>query len=464
VSRPRPAKPWEKRPPGVQFRDPLEPAPLAATHFLTLYEEAAGRWIIPRVWHRWCAISLIAACVRDRVWFELIQDDPLFPNLYVMLVGASGGGKNKAIDHAVRFSEAEPALINCYRGSVTRAALTDWLGRPVDPVDGGALSYGKTWLVTPELAMSVGNPAMAEDFVKFVTEIYGGAPIPLRANTRTHGDREVVAPCLNWLSGTTEAWLRRALPPYLVEGGFVARLVPVYGAYDGPRMASPEYPEGVQEMRDHLKARVKALTTIGGPFEMSPLARRVYNAWVLSRPEPSDPRLAEWWAREPALCLKLAMVMSLAESDSLMLTTRHMVQARELIHETRPNVLRMLDEVAMTAEIEDARLVESIVYRAKEIPWSTVQRVVSRRGIDHERLEAATKTAIGAGTVAIMIDGKRGRRKLLWVGPDADRRPFAGVTVPKGWRILRFGGERVGPALDDTDEGDLTPTAEEETS
>lgn len=99
-------------------------------NFFELYRHICGESEVPAIYHFWSAVSLIAATVEDRVWYQKFKHEALFPNLYVMLVGPSGLGKGMAISHLVRLADCG-ITINKFRGRVTAAHLIDHLGKPI---------------------------------------------------------------------------------------------------------------------------------------------------------------------------------------------------------------------------------------------------------------------------------------------------------------------------------------------
>src|SRR5271166_6582293 len=49
----------------------------------------------PLIWRRWSAISMIAAALEQKVWMQ--TSSPIFPNLYMMIIGHPGTGKTRTL-------------------------------------------------------------------------------------------------------------------------------------------------------------------------------------------------------------------------------------------------------------------------------------------------------------------------------------------------------------------------------
>ena len=104
-------------------------------NLIRLYLHHAGDSEIPPEFHLWCCVSMIAACVANRIWLEKFRGKPLYPNLYTALLGPSGIGKGEAIDTALQFVKDNPR-VNVYNGKASPQHLIARLGKPVRADDG----------------------------------------------------------------------------------------------------------------------------------------------------------------------------------------------------------------------------------------------------------------------------------------------------------------------------------------
>src|SRR5229473_1704407 len=74
------------------------------------------------IFRKWSAISVIAATLEQKVF--VTTSSPLYPNLYVFLVGHPGIGKSRAITSAASFIREIPE-IHLGATSMTMASLVD---------------------------------------------------------------------------------------------------------------------------------------------------------------------------------------------------------------------------------------------------------------------------------------------------------------------------------------------------
>ena len=106
-------------------------------HFLNLYMHMIGRSEVPRRFHFWSAMSLLAACVADRVWVKADIATKISPNLYVFLVGPSGSGKEQAIKVVLKLVAEQQSKVNPYAGKMTGPAMWEYRSKSgVSEVEG----------------------------------------------------------------------------------------------------------------------------------------------------------------------------------------------------------------------------------------------------------------------------------------------------------------------------------------
>src|SRR3990167_10557775 len=90
----------------------------------------------------------------------------------------------------------------------------------------------------------------------------------------------------------------------------------------------------------------------------------VYWDWCEQRRLPREPILEPVWARVPIHVLKLAMLLSLSDSLSMVIEERHVTQARLLAEESLRHLPALIEFVALTPETDGMRLVREAIRRA----------------------------------------------------------------------------------------------------
>lgn len=384
-------------------------------NILELYLYAVGRTTIPVSWHKWTCLSMIAASLSDRVGIRWFHHKPLAPNLYVMLIGPSGVGKGVAIDFGMQFKHSR---MNVLYGQATDKAIFDRMASPAEP---GEISNSKIFVVQDELAQAVGHASIANQYVKAMTAWYSTTSGEIEENTRAHG-RKVIedAICVNWLAGTTVEWLQDAMDyKSMMSGGF-GRICTIPGVYNYEnRVYRPEPVNDYKTVVDYLKARFEELTYLEGEFEMLPAAAEINEQWFMARKRPIG-GMEPFWMREPALCLKLAMIVSVCDSLDRIIRVQHITQAQDLIEEIRsymPNVIEQSAKGGLVT-VQD-RAIDLIGKARNGVTRSQLTRFLSRWGLKASEVSQVVESLVEQERITVSKRSNKTIYKATIVPPIA---------------------------------------------
>ena len=387
-------------------------------NFYRLYQHCMGTSEVPQVYHYWSCLSLVASVLEDRVYFELYRDEPVYPNLYVMLLGPSGVCKGLAIGAAKRLlDKADNVEINTYRGQLTAPGLVDVLGgRAERDKELNYINDAKLWLLMDELANDIGagGPTMVRSFLKMMTELFTGHYV-FNTGTRMHGYVTIDNACVNWLCGTQKAWLLDVLTRDMVHSGFTPRLFPVFSGYVNEAVKWPDYPPDRDQVYEHLKARLLMLRCISGGFKITPQADAVYSKWYEERVPPDDDMLRPFWQRQREFMFKLAMILSVMDAGPLVINSNHVCRALGLISQATRWHQQLIEVASVTRETVDINEVTELLMKKKVITRSALLKGVHRRGYNAYRLEKVMKDLLQSEQVTQSV-GAKGAVVYNWVG------------------------------------------------
>jgi hypothetical protein len=360
--------------------------------FFDVYAQSIGQTPIPIKFHRWSALSLVAAILENRVWVRHYRQ-PLTPNLYVLLVGPSGAGKGSAIDGVLTlwqtlYGEAGRLL----RGGLTKQRLLDVLGGRATGVVGGQARVVQVnpnphpWIVSPELynALGSGGP-VAESFIANLTDLYTYSPVAVSEGTRTWGTVTMHDVCINWLAGSTAQWLRRSLSPDAILSGFFGRVVAVEGVY--AETWSSTYPPNLNALMAQCQTHLVRISRLTGEYTLTEDAHDVCNQWMQSREVPQDEFLRPAHQRDLDLLLKLSMLLSASESDDLVIDRRHVARARTLVAEARASLPMLVNLAHATSQSDGLGSTMALLKRSGYMTQAHLLKILSGRGVTHEMLK-----------------------------------------------------------------------------
>ena len=293
----------------------------------------------PEEYHKWVAISVIAGALRRRVFFPMGYFN-LYANQYAVLVGPPGRCKKSTAMRIGRTLLGAVPGLKFTTDSVTRERLIQ------DLTQSNSDGHSSMTAYSSELATLLTSSGM--DIVAFLTDIYD-SPNEWAHQTKMGGTNKIKNPYLNVIAATTPDWIAKAMPMDTVGIGLTSRIVFIY--QDTPRIKDPFpvlSPDQIA-MQEMLLHDLNHIATLGGQFDLTPEAKAYYSEWYKSRlaqPNPTgDDRLNGYFERKPMHALKLAMVVSAALKNDLVLTEDDITVSLGLLEEVEGKMKKVFANV-----------------------------------------------------------------------------------------------------------------------
>ena len=143
--------------------------------------------------------------------------------------------------------------------------------------------------------------------------------------------------CINLLACSTPEWLTTGTTTDDISGGFTGRFVYVYQNTIERMVPFPEdfITKDIQQLRQNLISDLIHIQTLKGPFVITDQAKAAYIIWYMDRQkECKDERLKGYFARKRDLVFKIAMLLSVASDDYLVIDEKILNKTWELLTET----------------------------------------------------------------------------------------------------------------------------------
>lgn len=314
----------------------------------------------PDNYHIWTALSAVSSVVRRHVFLDQGLY-VLFPNLYVALVGPPARtAKSTAIRMGRRLIQLVPHVTigpdSCSREELIRQLAQSKLDN--------------------QCAMTIHSSEFSSlidvsgiPMIQFLTDIYDcdfRDPKGWRYSTKTQGKDEVVNPYLTMLVGTTPTYIADAMPNNVIGHGFTSRVIWVHEEKE--RLENPLPDQEDAEMARNLVEDLRHISVLSGQFKLSESARVLYKEFYhnLYKTVPLDYRLEGYHWRKKVHVLKVAMLLSLTENDSLILTEQDIEAAIGLLDAIEPNMARTFSAVGKYEHASDLERIGNLVHSTKE--------------------------------------------------------------------------------------------------
>lgn len=324
--------------------------------------------------HKWVAISIIAAAMERKCFLEAGYFT-IFPNLYIFVIGDSGVVRKSTSTGIGVDLLREIDSMKIMSERVTAGSLIAQLERS-----------GQEFTINGHVKKQSAVFAYASELVVFLNEVFGSisellttfydggpknAEKPWIYETKGEGQVKVFGPCLNILGASTASWLQRAIPVTEMEGGFSSRVIFVVERGKPDRLVAwPELDPILHALKPKLLQDLEQIHSLRGNFKKTEAAHKFYEEWYINfknkNPESIDPRFRGYFGRKPTTILKVAMVLSVAESNDMILDEQHIAGAIEALEDLESSMFDAFGSAGKN-ELADGLVKVRALFEAKDV-------------------------------------------------------------------------------------------------
>ena len=328
----------------------------------------------PSMFHLWVGYSMVAAAL-DRNSFINRGYYKLYPNLYIVLVGASARVRKTTavnIGHKI-FKDALPNK-TIISQKITPEALINMLGERYKKVK---ISSG--YLISSELSVFLSASARDAGLIQLLTKLYDCEDI-LDYHTIVRGKEEVYNCCCNILGATTPDWLKGGMPEHSVGGGFTSRVIFVYQDRPDRLVAFPIITDEMREMRKKLVSDLGEIGKLRGEFKLSRDAMDWFEDWYVDVFKPEmykEKALNGYYGRKHDTLLKLGMLRCACRGDRLIVEAEDLAKSLHSLNVNEKKLPQTIKLIEVTSEGRDTDKVLRVISRRDEVGYSELLRSLS---------------------------------------------------------------------------------------
>lgn len=377
-------------------------------NWLQAYSEYTKESESPDSYHLWMGMSVLSSVARRNVFIEQ-NIYRLYPNMYVVLVGPPGLGKSTTIRLGKRLLLGIDEII-FGADSLTREELIRFMAK-----SGGEGKMSAVTLHSTELSSLIEPSKVA--MVQFLIDIYDSAD-RWGYSTKHQGKNVIHNPFLTIVAGTVPEYLANDFPVSILGNGFTARTIFVYE--EGPRFPNPFPKPEDGALVKGLIEDLKTIATLKGQFEWEPEAYKLYEEQYIKifNSKPDDYRITDFHNRKKIHILKVAMLLSLADKDELVITTKDLIAAWEILSALEVNMPKTFAAVGKYEHASDMERIIAEIYAAGEMSAEQIYRRNSSVG-DVEELARILDLGVRSGRIISEYRPAKGKDRKLWFLPGA---------------------------------------------
>lgn len=299
--------------------------------FLTDYLEYTNGNEVPRLFHRWTAISLVGAFLGRNIHLEL-GGFHIYPNQYSMLIGVPGTRKSTAIKMGKKLLKlAGYDTFSADKSSKEKFLLDlngdggeDLANIKVDTLWGDEKNASEMFIAADEFNNFIGNGNL--EFVSLLGELWDYEGL-YSSRIKNGKSVAITNPTINILGGNTPTGFALAFPSDAIGQGFFSRLLLIYSDPSGKKITFPRAPDA-----DHTLHMVKFLANIrtacNGVATVTPRAQSLLDKIYQGFGHLPDVRFEHYSNRRFTHLLKLSLIvaccrcsMEVVENDVLYANT-----------------------------------------------------------------------------------------------------------------------------------------------
>lgn len=284
-------------------------------------------WTLPRsespeTMILWSGLLTLSSVLKRKVKIpkKLMGGYDIYPNVYIIFVAPPGVARKSTTVGRAETLLREVDNVQLASTAVSASKLVADLSDTID----GCLTILPSELGT---FMNVSN----EEMYDLLTDLFDNKEM-YTYSTRMHGLEVVQKPCINFLAATTPRWVEQQMPLHVIGGGFASRVIFIFE--DAPRKRQLYYnidEKQVKMMKEALVIDLKHIASLEGEFKHdSKDTRKKIETWYQELDvvaASAGPGVEGYFNRKHIHVHKLMMLLSVAESDKLVLTLEHFEKA-----------------------------------------------------------------------------------------------------------------------------------------
>lgn len=395
--------------------------------FISSYLEYVEKTEPPYNYHRWCAISLIAALIGRNSWVPL-GHQRIFPNLYLMLMGVPAARKSTAIKIA-RKMIAETGYDTFAADESSREKfLMDLDGSEDDSgIGSNSKKFGKyDSQLEKNLWGDLGAAAklpkevfvVADEFNEFAGEgnisfyrTLGNlwdwdSPIDYAKRLKNSKSISIYQPTINILGGNTQENFIRAFPPEIGGVGFLSRMVFIHGERSERKYFNPPEPTASEtgkiiSLLNHIKSQNI------GCFKFTEAANDIRESIYNNHPEIEDSRFTHYNNRRYTQLMKLSQIISVSRDNHGIIGGPEMIEANTYLSAAEHNMPRALGEFGKSSHGDVTNMIMDILYAThKPVAFKELFGLVYKELDKPQHLTEIMQALLVAGRVQAVDKGK----------------------------------------------------------
>jgi hypothetical protein len=385
--------------------------------WLTAFLEYSSFGEAPQRMYFWTGVSVIASALRRNVWFDQGYFR-WFPNFYVILVAPPGVvSKSTTASIGMNLLRQVPD-VKFGPDAVTPAALAEAFAQSKTGEEIAGIWVPQCSLVFSSSEFGTLYDPQDNLMTNFLIELYDGREGEFSKKTKHSGSDLIESPLMNLLACTTPSWIASNFKEGMISGGLVSRMIFVFADHKEKFNAYPGLNMGRnhRDMDSKLVDDLLTVSNLRGPVTLTPQAFKWGTAWYDAHWKSKirlfeEERFGGYVARKQAHLHKLAIVLSVSESNSLLVSDEHLQLAATMLSDIEGDFAAVFGQLGRGANSVNADRLIAFIHKQKKVTYKQAYNFMHAYYPSIRDFEPIVLGAIKAGF--IRLDNQDGEPWLL---------------------------------------------------
>lgn len=381
-------------------------------NWLTSYVQYASVTEAPKRLHFWAGVGAVAGALRRKVWIDM-KRFTWVPSFYIIFVAPPGiVAKSTTADIAMDLLRQIPS-IKFGPNSITWQALVTAFAAASEsfeypPGSGEWHPMSPLTLVASELGSLIN--LQDRDMVNLLIELWDGKR-KYEKITKMSGNDSIEAPWINLQGCTTPHWIADNMPQATIGGGLSSRCVFLYADQKERYIA---YVDEVinSEADDKLRADLihdleHISANLVGPYTITAEARAwgrdwYERFWKAASSRMDSQMLEGYAARKQTHMHKLAMVISAAQRDDLVIEKDDLQLANSMLEDAETDMPKVFSRIGRSETSLHAERFIDYVKRKGNVSYEDAYRYMHVNFPDFRDFEGVLAGAVRSGQIHLI--------------------------------------------------------------
>lgn len=319
---------------------------------------------IPSRFVVWAGYGALSAVIGRRLHLFVPHVGDLVPNIYVLLVSKAGGRKSSALDKCLDLIRAAAPTLMLSGDNDTYQGIITAMERPEGQIfytqpDGTRLFYKPYCIMASEFPDYIQNNPIG--MVAFLTNVYDRRHYVYRLKGI---DAVLEFPYVMMLACTTTPWLVDQVKSAQFQAGYGRRTILVCN--ENYTRKKPYLHDIHKQAWQRCVERLRQVQKLTGPMVLEKEAEDWFWDWYMNGQgkHPDDAYMAAWRESWHINLLKVAMLISISESDSKLITKAYLQLALEQLKDIEENMPMVTSLVGRSELVGPAKMILGIIKTA----------------------------------------------------------------------------------------------------